>query len=112
MGKILGKLAAIITASLGNLFGSWKGWLALTFLGFVTLNLYNLYVDIIEEILQFVLTSLQAVQQPGGMPSTAVQMTGLAAWFAQKLKLAECFSFIVNITMLKWMLAKLPFIQW
>lgn len=113
MGAILAALARIGTLSLGALFGNWKSWLVLSAMGFAMINLYNLYVEIVQETLTFVMTQVQSVGGGGtGPPVMVQQFVGLAGWLATKLRLVECFSVVLNTVLLKWSLVKIPFLTW
>jgi hypothetical protein len=105
-------LAGIFTASITNVFGAWKavaGILVITILGVV---LYNLIVDVVQECFTFALSQVNGIDGGSGPPSTSIQFVGLAGYLASHLKLTNCFAWIINVTLLKWLLAKIPFIKW
>lgn len=112
MAALLALIANTLSAGLVALFGSWRIVLYGILVSIIGIVVYNLIVDVTEEILTFILGQLQGVQQPDGMPSSAYQFSGLAAYLANHLRLVACFTFIISTIVVKWIVAKIPFIKW
>ena len=75
--------------------------------------LYNLFVEILEELLSWVLTKMNVVM-PGGAGQTfdIGTVSSLAAWAVTRTRLLECVSFMMGIIVLRFVLRKIPFIRW
>jgi hypothetical protein len=100
----------IVTFLLG-LVGGWRAFLGVAMMAIVGIVLYNLLVDVVEELLQFVVNQISGITVPGaGMG--AVTYSGFAAWLATGLKLPECLSAVVATVSIGWVLRKIPFIRW
>lgn len=112
MAALLAAIANAVTGGLVALFGSWRIVLFGLLTAVVGILLYNLVCDVIEEMLQWLLAELNGMQAPDGTPSTAYQFAGLAAYLALHLKIIECISFVINVTVLKWTIVKVPFMKW
>lgn len=112
MGALLTTLVNAITGGLVALFGSWRIVLYGILVSIIGIVVYNLIVDVVDEVLQYVLTSLNSISGPSGGPSSAYQFAGLGAYLAHHLKIVECLSFIINVILVKWIVAKIPFIKW
>ena len=112
MGALFSFLASIVTTSLANLFGSWKSVVLVSLVAFLGIGLYNLVVDIIQEVFDFASASMSAVNMGDGPPTSAMEFAGLAGYLATQLRLPECLSWVMSITLLKWLLAKIPFVKW
>jgi hypothetical protein len=111
MGALLAALWTALGGSLTALFGGWKTVILVTLLAFGAIAAYNLVVDIVEECFNFALASIGGVGT-SGLGSGVVQIAGLGAYLASHMRIPECIAFIVNITILKWIVAKIPFIKW
>lgn len=94
-----------------SLFGGWRvffGGLLMTILSVV---LYNLVVEVLGEVLEFVIDQLQGVSGPSGS-SGVMSFTGFGAWWVTHLRLPECLSFILSCVVIKWTVRKIPFLKW
>ncbi len=111
VGAIIGAAISWLGGILGTLFVGWKGFFVLTFLSFLGINLYNLFVEIAEEITSFIVASTSAIQSPTGS-SLVAEFAGVAGYLATHLRLVECISFILNIVILKWLVVKIPLLKW
>jgi len=70
---------------------------------------YNLVVDIIEEILNYVITQIASIQQ---ISVTSPSVSGFAGWVVACLKIPECLAVVISIVMIKFTLRKIPFLRW
>lgn len=111
MGALLTRLTAFLVSAFTALFGSWKSVLLVTLLAFGAIALYNLCVDIIEEILNFVVAYMQGIHNPEGAPSGG-SIAGVGGWLLIKLRVPECLAFIISCISLKFIARKIPFIKW
>lgn len=73
------------------------------------ITVYNLVVDIIEEVLNFVLAQVNGVSV-GNVVQPSI--TGFAAWALTGLKFPECISVITSMIVLRFVLRKIPFLRW
>jgi len=108
---VLSKLGAFFVGIFTAVFGSWKSILLVTFFAFLSIEIYNFICGIIEELLNYVVSSMSSVSMPEGATNTFT-FSGVAGWFMSSLKIPECMSFIVSMVMLKWTLRKIPFVRW
>jgi len=114
MGAILAFLGSSVgwlSSFLLSLFGGWKALLLVTGLGFLSIGLYNLVVEIVIELSSYIINMLSTVSSPTG-PSLTADFAGVAGYLAAHLKLVECFAFIVQVVVLKWTMVKIPFLKW
>lgn len=115
MGALLGAIARFLMSGITSLFGGWKafigGWLMKACLAIV---LYNLVVDLVQEVLAWVQGKLGGVTAPGGVINNfdVGSVSALAAWLVNILRLPECFAFMLSMILLKWSLRKIPFVRW
>ncbi|MBN2515950.1 MAG: hypothetical protein JXC33_07955 [Deltaproteobacteria bacterium] len=110
---MVGFLSRIVTwfgAAGFSLFGAWKIFFAGTFIAFLMVGAYNLVAEIIQELLNFVITQVGTVEEPEGF--TIAAFTGFVGWFLSVMKIPECMSFIVTMITLKWTLRKIPLLRW
>lgn len=115
MGAVLTAIGSAIVGSLSALFGSWKAFLGSWLLKLcLAVVLYNLVVEILDEVLQWVVGKLGGVTLPGGSVTSfdAAGISSLGAWLISTLKVPECFAFIISVIVLKWALRKIPFVRW
>ena len=94
---------------LGGIFGlkTFIGGLLMVIMGVI---LYNLCVEITEEILNFTLSQVNDVTFEGGITSPSV--SGFAGWLMAQLKVPECLSVIITCVSLRFVLRKIPFLRW
>lgn len=111
MGTILARLSKVIAGlSFGTIFVGWKGAVWAIGAAIATVVVFNTFYDITQIVLQFMVSK---VGEGGtGLSSSTVEMTGVAAYLAGKLRIPECVSYILSIVILKWTLVKIPFVKW
>lgn len=109
MGAIIGKLGAWLLGGLGVLLGGWKTFLLGVFLAGLTVLIYNSLCDFIEEILNFALQEINAADP--GSHTLGMQLTGLGAYLADKLRLVDCMGWIVSCMTIKITLKCVPFLR-
>lgn len=112
MGAIIGLAFRALIGSLAALFGGWKTWIGVGLMSILGIVLYNFITDLVEEILEFVSTQLGGIDAPGGIGDPVGSLTGLAGYIASHLLIPQCIAFICAVVVLKWTLAKIPFIKW
>ena len=110
MGKILALLGGRIVAALGVLGGGWKTFIMVTVLGALSIVGYNLVCEVLGEV--FGWAASKAGEFTSGGLSNRASLTGLAAYFAEHLRMVECFAVVVQVVFLKFMLRKIPFLRW
>ena len=111
MGATIGLAFKALITSIGGAFTAWKlfsSFLLTVVLGIV---LYNLVVDVVQEVIAFVNAKLAAVSG-GELPSGALQLTGLGAWLAQETYLDAQIGIAITAISLKWLVVKIPFLKW
>ncbi len=92
-----------------GLIGGWRAIARLLIVVAIPLILYNLTCDIIQEVMNFAISQISS-SNAGESPT--IQLTGLVGWIAQQFQFPECLSVIISITMLKFILRKIPFLRW
>lgn len=108
----IGALGTGVIASLFNLFGGWRLIVYAMLVSMIGILLYNLMCDMLSEALTWLLSEIQAQEIPGVPGATGYAFANLAGYLANRLRLIQAFSFIFNITMVKFMIVKLPFLKW
>ncbi|PKN53386.1 MAG: hypothetical protein CVU55_01830 [Deltaproteobacteria bacterium HGW-Deltaproteobacteria-13] len=71
--------------------------------------LYNLVVEILEEVMNYAITTIGGVSVAG---FTSPSLTGFAGWFLAQIKLPESFAVMVTCISIKFILRKIPFLHW
>lgn len=71
--------------------------------------LYNLAVDVVQEVMNFAITRINGVGFNGIGNSS---FTGFAGWFLAQVKIPECIAVIVSCVSIKFILRKIPFLRW
>ena len=110
MGTILARIAKLLGGLSFGVFVGWKGALWAIGAAIATVVVFNTFYDITQIILNFVVTKVSS--ESSSLESQSVQMTGVAAYLAGKLRVPECISYILSIVILKWTLVKIPFVKW
>ena len=100
--------AAAITVAI---FSQWTTALYALLIMFIGYECYNFICTTLQEVLTYASNKLSAMSVPGGVPLT-VQLANLSLYLAYHLQLPQCFSYMVNCIVLKWMLVKIPLIKW
>lgn len=110
MGAIIGAAVRAVLVGLVTLFSGWKA--AIFSMVTVTLGivLYNLVVEITEEVMDFALAAVGLYS--ANLPDTLIQLTGIGLWCADKVGLAALISLAVTFIGTKWLLVKIPFVKW
>lgn len=113
MGKVLAAFGVWLSTKIGSfaLFSGWKTFVVLIFGCLASVMLFNVFVDIVEILLNWLMTELGNVSAPGGI-SQEYSFTALSAYLAIHLKIAESFALVLSIVILKWSLVKIPFLKW
>jgi hypothetical protein len=110
MGKIIAWLGARITGKLGGLLGGWKSFAGVGMMAILGVILYNLAVDMLEEVLAWAMSIVSS--STSGMDLGSMNVAGVAGYMVQQLRIGECLSVMVTMIILKWTLRKIPFIKW
>lgn len=85
---------------------TFMGGLMMTILAIV---LYNLFVETTQEMLNFTLAKINGVNSSGiSNPS----VSGFAGWAVAQLKLPEALSVIASAVSIRFLMRKIPFINW
>lgn len=92
---------------LTSIFGL-KSFMGGTFMLIGGVILYNLMVEIVEEVMTFTLSQISGTTASVSSPT----ITGFVGWSIAQLKIPEAFSVMVSCVILKWTLRKIPFIRW
>lgn len=111
MGAIIGAATKAIITTMGNLATSWKLTFAFGLTTVLGVVIYNVVVDIMEEILTYGNAVLASVSV-GELPNVVLQLTGLGAWVAQQTYLDQQIGIAVTAVSMKWVLCKIPFVKW
>lgn len=113
MGKLLAAFGVWLASKIGSvaLFSGWKTFLVLVLGSLASVMIFNVFVDIAESILNWVVGELGSIAMPDGM-SQSFSFTTLAAYLAIHLKIAESFALVISVILLKWALVKIPFVKW
>lgn len=113
MGKVLAAFATWLATKIGSvaLFSGWKTFLVLIVGALASVMMFNVFVDIVEIVLNWLVSQLSDVSMPEGV-SQSFSFTALAAYLAIHLKVAESFSLVLSVVLLKWALVKIPFLKW
>ncbi len=97
-----------IYALLGGLF-TFKTFMSGILMTILAIILYNLFVESTQEILNFTLAKINGVDTSGiANPS----VSGFAGWAVAQLKLPEALSVIASAVSIRFLLRKIPFINW
>lgn len=115
MTALFGWLGTALSGLLGSLFGGWRTWVgAVAIKLLLVVVLYNLVVTVIGEVLSWVAGKIQGIDMPDALGSTlnVGDMSSLAGWLVDIMKIPECFAFMVSVIILKWSLRKIPLIRW
>lgn len=88
---------------------SFKFFMSGVFMTIGGIILYNLMVEIVEEVFNFALSKAGAVSVEG---ITSPTITGFSAWFLAQLKVPEILSVIIACTIIRFSLRKIPFLNW
>jgi hypothetical protein len=73
--------------------------------------LYNLIVEVVDELMTFSLAQISGAG-PGVGSVISPTITGFAGWWIAELKVPEAFAVIVSFVSVKFMLRKIPFLRW
>lgn len=111
MGYIIGLATKAVIGSLANLFGSWQGFLAVTFLSCLGVVLYNVAASLVGDTLTWVMGQVAALEV-GDLPNGWVQLTGLGAWLAEQTYLDDQIGIAITAVSMKWVVMKIPFLKW
>lgn len=113
MGKLLAAFGVWIATKIGSLtvLSGWKTFVVLVLGSLASVMVFNVFVDIAEIILNWVVGELGNITMPDGI-SQSFSFTALAAYLAIHLKIAESFSLVLAVILLKWALVKIPFVKW
>lgn len=99
-------------AWLARIFGALIGqklFMSGIFMTVGAIILYNLIVEVVDELMTFTLAQISGV---GVGSVTSPTITGFAGWWISELKGPETFSVIVSFVAVKFMLRKIPFLRW
>lgn len=104
MGAVIAWVARVV----GSVFGL-KFFMSGVLMSIIGIILYNLVVDVIEEVMNFTLTQINGVTTTGIASPT---ISGFAGWFLAQIKLPECFAIMVTCISIRFILRKIPFLKW
>jgi len=110
MGAIIGAAVRAVLMGMVSLFSGWKA--SIFALVTVTLGivLYNLVVEITEEVMDFALAAVGVYS--ANIPDSLIQLTGIGLWCAEKVGLSSLIGLAVTFISAKWMIVKIPFLKW
>lgn len=111
MGILWAKIVAWASAAILTVWTAKKTLLLVTFLSFLGVALYGVFLHGVEDILDSILLYATDIDTPGSSPELG-NFTNLTGWVLDCFKLPECLAFIVDIIILKWTLRKIPIIKW
>ena len=113
MGKVLAAFGTWLATKIGSLsvLAGWKTFAVLVLGSLAGVMIFNVFVDLAEIILNWVLAQLGNITMPNGI-SQSFSFSGLAAYLAVHLKIAESFALVLSVILLKWGLVKIPFVKW
>lgn len=113
MGKLLAAFGVWFATKIGSfaIFSGWKTFLVLIFGALASIMVFNVFVDIVEILLNWMVGQLADTTMPDGI-SQSFSFTALAAYLAIHLKIAESFALVMSVVLLKWTLVKIPFVKW
>lgn len=111
LNVLFGGLIAFLRTSMVALFGSWKLTLITIMIGFAVVAIYNVYVEMLEIMLNFAVSLYGEAEAPVGS-QTLFQFTGALGYFMSCFKIPECVSFILGIVTIKFVMRKVPFLKW
>lgn len=93
---------------LGGIF-SLKFFMSGVLMTIIGVVVYNLLVDIVQEVFNY------AIAQAGGVASsgfTSPTITGFAGWFLSQMYVPQTFAVIVSCVIIRFTLRKIPFLNW
>lgn len=111
MAIFWGKIVTWLAAGVLTVWTAKKTLLLVTFISFLSVALYGVFLYGVQDIFNSVLGYVGDVDAPGSSPALS-NFTGFAGWLLSCFKLPECLAFIVEIIILKWTLRKIPIIKW
>lgn len=113
MGKVLAAFGVWLATKIGSfaIFSGWKTFAVLVLGSLASVMIFNVFVDIVEIFLNWVVGTLDDTTMPEGI-SQSFSFTALAAYLAIHLKIAESFALVLSVVLLKWSLVKIPFLKW
>lgn len=113
MGKVLAAFGVWLATKIGSfaIFSGWKTFAVLIFGALASIMMFNVFVDIVEIFLNWIVGTLDDTTMPEGI-SQSFSFTALAAYLAIHLKIAESFALVLSVVLLKWSLVKIPFLRW
>lgn len=111
MGAVIGAAIRVLLSSSVAKWLAWKTVIAFIMTTILGIVLYNVVSEVFGELLTFVQNQMSAVTGQG-LSGAALEFTGLGAWFAQKLKVAEQVGLMVSFIVMKWGVVKIPFLKW
>lgn len=113
MGKLLAGFATWLATKIGSLtlFTGWKTFAVLVLGSLASVMMFNVFVDVVEILLNWLVGELGNVSMPDGI-TQEFSFTALAAYLAVHLKIAESFALVLSVVILKWTLVKIPFLKW
>jgi hypothetical protein len=115
MAGLIAWLGRMFTGSLIALLGSWRTWVGgVLFKVVLVMVLYNVMSMFLGEILEWVAGQLGAVTGPTGVVSSfdLAGITQVGAWLVNKMRIPECFAYMMSCILLKFALRKIPFVRW
>lgn len=104
MGAVIAWVAKVV----GSVFGL-KFFMSGVLMTIIGIILYNMVVEIIEEVMNFALTQINGVSTGAVISPT---ISGFAGWFLTQVKLPECFAIMVTCISIRFILRKIPFLKW
>jgi len=93
---------------LGGVF-SLKTFFAVLFMSILGIIFYNLICDVVLEVMNFTIAQISG-QSYGSVTSPSI--SGFSGWVASQCKIPECVSVMGSFTALKFILKKIPFLNW
>ena len=93
---------------LAGMFGS-KVFMSGVLMVILSIVLYNLAVEMIEESMNFALVQING-ESVSGYQNPSI--SGFAGWFLAQVKLPEAVAVIVSCTSIRFILRKIPFLKW
>lgn len=97
-----------LASILGSIL-SWKTFASGALMVILGIILYNLVVDIVQEVMNFAITKINGVSINYANNPT---FTGFAGWVLAQFKVPECIAVIISCVSIKFILRKIPFLRW
>lgn len=111
MGAVIAMALGKIISGMGAMFLGWKTVMVALITVVLGVVIYNVVSEIVGELLDFAMEQISAISQ-GGLPSVTLQLSGIGAWLAEKLRLDDQVALMITFVTAKWLVVKIPFLKW